>query len=300
MSLPPGGLLALLGGMAAAGSGERVQIGEITAALGRAGLGGAILVPALIPLSPATVVFGVATVCGVTIAPVALQIMCDARKLWLPGPACRIGVSRSALLWLERTLGPAFAWLEGRTRPRWTWLMRPPAGHVPGAVSFGVGAAMPFLELVPLSSTTGGAAVTLMVLGLLLDEVPLHPRPRSFGRRRDPGCHPLRAAAARGRGAARQLAHRVAQADGRYGAASEHLLGRLALYGGSADCRPHAEASPPSPRVSPPWSPNPTASGTCRSLRNSGHSRREPSGIRITEATRPISGWRTFSPPSCW
>ncbi len=170
VSLPPGGLVALLRAMAAAGSGERVQIGEITAALGRAGLGGAILVPALIALSPATVVFGVATVCGVTIALVALQIMGDARKLWLPGPVCRIGVPRSALLWLERSLGPSFAWLDGRSRPRWTWLMRAPLGHVPGAVTFGVGAAMPFLELVPLSATTGGAAVTLMVLGLLLDD----------------------------------------------------------------------------------------------------------------------------------
>lgn len=168
--LPPGGLVSLLDGMAAAGTGDRVSLGQITRALGPAGLGGAILVPALIALSPATVIFGVATVCGLMIAVIAAQIMWNAPRLWLPAPVCRLSVQRSALVWLRNRLTGPFGWLENRSRVRLIPLMRAPLGHVPGAVAFTLGAAMPFLELVPLSATTGGAAVTLMVLGLLLDD----------------------------------------------------------------------------------------------------------------------------------
>lgn len=168
--LPSGGLGALLERMASAGSGDRVALGEITEALGPAGLGGAILVPALIALSPATVIFGVATVCGLTIAVIAAQIMWNAPKLWLPAVICRLSIRRAAIVWLRDRLSGPLAWLEGHSKPRLTVMMRAPLGHVPGAVTFALGLSMPFLELVPLSATTGGAAITLMVLGLLLDD----------------------------------------------------------------------------------------------------------------------------------
>jgi len=170
VSLPPGGLVGLLDAMAGAGRGARVSIGEITASLGPAGLGGALLVPALIAVSPATVFFGVASVCGIAIAAIAAQIMVDAPRLWLPAPICRMTVPRGALVWLRDRLSGPFGWITRRSRPRLRFLMRAPLGHVPGAATLVVGLSMPVLELVPLSATTGGAAVTLMVLGLLLDD----------------------------------------------------------------------------------------------------------------------------------
>lgn len=170
VSLPPGGLVALLDAMADAGTGDEPSLDEITRALGPAGLGGAILVPALVALSPATIVFGVASVCGLTIAAIAVQIMAGASRLHLPAFIRRLRVRRSALSWLRATLARPFAAIERLSRPRLVFLMRAPLGHVPGAVTFVVGLSMPFLELVPLSATTGGAAVTLMVLGLLLDD----------------------------------------------------------------------------------------------------------------------------------
>lgn len=170
VSLPPGGLVALLDAMATAGEGDRASLDAITRALGAAGLDGAILVPALIALSPATVMFGVATVCGLAIAAIAAQIMAGAERLHLPGFVRHLAVPRSALVWLRDRLTKPFQWTERRSRPRLRFLMRAPLGHVPGAVTCAIGLSMPFLEVVPLSATTGGAAVTLMVLGLLLDD----------------------------------------------------------------------------------------------------------------------------------
>jgi len=170
LMLPPGGLVALLDAMAGAGEGDRVRLEQVTAALGPAGLGGAMLVPALIAFSPATVVFGVSTFAGLAIALISVQMMIGARRLWLPGPIRRMEVRRTALLWIRDRLAPPFAWLERRSRPRLTLLMHPPLGHVPATVIFVIGATMPVLEVVPLSATTGGAAVTLMVLGYLLDD----------------------------------------------------------------------------------------------------------------------------------
>lgn len=170
VTLPPGGLAALLDSMAEAGEGDRASLGDITSSLGPAGLGGAILVPALIALSPATMVIGVTSVTGIAIAAIAAQIMLDASELWLPDRIKRISIRRSALVWLRDRLRAPFAAIERWSKPRLRFLMRSPFGHVPGAVTFMVGAAMPFLEFVPLSATVCGAAVTLMVLGLLLDD----------------------------------------------------------------------------------------------------------------------------------
>ncbi|MGB3408597.1 MAG: exopolysaccharide biosynthesis protein [Jannaschia sp.] len=169
--LPVGGLVTLLSTIADAGADEdRVTIGEITKALGPAGMGGAILLPALLAVSPASAVFGVATVCGLTIALIAAQIMAKARRLWLPGWIRRRRIRRSVLVALRDRLTPWFAWIERKSRPRLTLLQRDPLGIVPGVVTFAIGLSMPLLELVPMSATTGGAAVTLMVLGLLLDD----------------------------------------------------------------------------------------------------------------------------------
>lgn len=169
-ALPADGLQGVLVAIAEAGHGPRVTLGDITRALGPGGPSVAILAPALVALSPATAIFGVATVSGLAIALLAAQIMLDRQTLWLPGIVLRISLRRTHLDWMRRRLDGPLAWIERRTRPRLTALMRWPLGHVPGAATFGIGAALPFLELVPLSATTGGAAVTLMVLGLLLDD----------------------------------------------------------------------------------------------------------------------------------
>ncbi|PWJ18166.1 exopolysaccharide biosynthesis protein [Jannaschia seohaensis] len=168
--VPPVGLVTLLESMAAAGEGERVALGDVAKSMGPAGPAGVLLIPALIAVSPASALLGMATLTGLTIAFVALQIMAGVRQLWLPGWFYRIRVPRSALAWTRDRLSPPLAWIERRSRPRLTLLMRWPLGHLPGLSTFLVGLGMPFLEFVPMSATTGGAAVVLMTVGLILDD----------------------------------------------------------------------------------------------------------------------------------
>ena len=163
-------LRTLVATMAQSGTGDRVSVDDLVVALGPRAFGPLLLVPSLLALSPLTAVFGVASVCGLMIAALSAQLMARRPRIWLPSFVLSRSIERRRAEWLRRRLERPLAWIERHSRPRLVWLMRYPLGHLPGSVCFAIGCAMPLMELVPMSATLGGAAVTLMVVGLLLDD----------------------------------------------------------------------------------------------------------------------------------
>ena len=168
--LPPGTLRTAVRAMASAGDGNRVRVSEVLDTLGRDAFAPVLLMPALVALSPATVVVGLATVCGLSIALLSAQIVARRRCIWLPGFVLSRRIDRTRLEWIARRLDAPLAWIERRGRRRLTALNRWPLAYLPASICTLVGLAMPAMELVPLSATTGGAAVALMVVGLILDD----------------------------------------------------------------------------------------------------------------------------------
>lgn len=164
----PSDLPRLMARIAATGTRDRVSFGEIVDALGPSQRSLLLLLPALLAFSPATIVFGVATMCGLIIALVSLQLLLRRDGLWLPrfirDASLKRSVLQRAVTWLDRPLG----WLQTRARPRLLALVTGPLGSLPMFMTALLGLALPFLEMVPLSATTGGFAITLMVLGILL------------------------------------------------------------------------------------------------------------------------------------
>src|SRR5690606_16055838 len=68
-----------------AGNGDDdVAVSDIVHRIGDDAFAPLMLAPALIMLSPATAIFGVATLCGVLIALIAMQIVLGRKQLWLP------------------------------------------------------------------------------------------------------------------------------------------------------------------------------------------------------------------------
>ena len=114
--------------------------------------------------------FGVATVCGLMIAALSAQLMARRARIWLPRMVLARSIRRERVHSLRRWLERPLAFVERHSRPRLLWLMRHPFGHLPGSTCFAIGCAMPLMALVPMSATLGGACVTLMVVGLLLDD----------------------------------------------------------------------------------------------------------------------------------
>ncbi|MCC7320994.1 MAG: exopolysaccharide biosynthesis protein [Rubellimicrobium sp.] len=157
-------ILARLAGLTGNG---RVSVQRILSCFGEASFLPALLVPALIVVSPLSGIFFLPTVMGLSIALIAAQMLSGRRTLWLPEILLRQGVSgarlRQAVGWLER---PG-AWIDGLTTPRLGVLFVWPLRLVPVLGCLVAGLMMPFLELVPLSSTVLGLAVTLFAVAIL-------------------------------------------------------------------------------------------------------------------------------------
>lgn len=147
--------------------GPEVCLRDVAETLGRASFIPNLMLPALAVVSPLSGIPLFSSFCGIWIALVSAQMLLHRDHVWLPGFLMRRRVSgerlRTATEWLIR---PA-AWLDRLTRPRLAFLLRPPLVWLAQAVCLMAGLAMPFLELVPFTSSMLGAVVFLLSLAML-------------------------------------------------------------------------------------------------------------------------------------
>jgi len=145
----------------------QVSLGELLREFGPASFVPALMVPALIVVSPLSGIFFLPTVCGLTIALIAAQLLIGRRHLWLPAiltrrslPGHRVG---AMIARLERWSG----WVDRHTQPRLGLLQRWPLRLLAPVGCIVAGLMMPFLELVPLSSSILGAAIVCFSVSIL-------------------------------------------------------------------------------------------------------------------------------------
>ena len=166
-ALPPG-LTAIVEDVLALCDDREVRVGALVTGFGRAGLLPLILLPALIVASPLSAIPLLSTVNGLIIGLAALQLAAGRKCLWLPGMLANRSISTRRLKAGVRRMRPAAQWLDGRTRTRLSILARPPFSSLVALICAGCGLAMPFLELVPMSSSLLALTAMLLALGLLV------------------------------------------------------------------------------------------------------------------------------------
>ncbi|GLQ39566.1 hypothetical protein GCM10007908_31860 [Rhizobium albus] len=151
----------------AAGDGDVVSIADIVTALGRASFAPLLLVPGLIIISPLSGIPGLSSIGGFIIALISVQMALQRSHVWLPRWILKREVGRDrlnrALDFMERPV--RFA--DRITRPRLELLVQPPLALIPQFLCVACGAAMPFFELVPFSSSLLATAVTLFATALV-------------------------------------------------------------------------------------------------------------------------------------
>src|SRR6056297_2327678 len=141
---------------------DGLDLGDILDAFGEAAF-----LPVLIVVSPLSGIPLLPTFFGMMIALVSLQMIRGTPRIWLPGVVRRRRIPGARLhAALDRLRGFA-DWLDRSARDRMGVLVSPPLDLLPKAACALAGAAMPFLELVPLSSSILGVAVALFATGLL-------------------------------------------------------------------------------------------------------------------------------------
>ena len=148
---------------------ERVTLGDIVEAFGRRSFLPMLMVPALLVLSPLSGLPLFSSVCGLTIALIAGQMLWPGRDhLWLPERLMRQQVSGDRARRAVARLGKLARWLDARARDRRHVLVaQRPGRQILETCWLVAGLAMPVFELVPFTSSILGFAVLLMATALL-------------------------------------------------------------------------------------------------------------------------------------
>lgn len=147
---------------------DRIIVGEMVDAFGSQSFLPLLMIPALLVVSPLSGIPLFSSACGITIAAISVQMVAGRQRLWLPQFVVRRSLegerARDAI---ERLHGVA-SWLDHHAQDRFRPLLRWPGRKLIQALCLLCGIAMPFLEVVPFSSSVLGAAVLLFATALLL------------------------------------------------------------------------------------------------------------------------------------
>lgn len=149
-----------------AAEGAQVSVRHLVEAMGRSSIAAMLLLPALVVVSPVSGIPGVSIAGGLVIALIAAQITLGRRAIWLPEFILRLNLPGGKLRkGLDAIKRPAEK-IDGvihRRRILPEALMR----HILGGMATAIGLVMPFLELIPFTSSIAAAVVATIALAML-------------------------------------------------------------------------------------------------------------------------------------
>ena len=126
-----------------------------------------LMVPALLVVSPLSGIPLFSSFCGLMIALIASQMLIGRERLWLPEFLLRRAIRGERARGAMGKLRKFASFLDRHARQRLAFLVRPPLNKLMHLLTMLCGLAMPFLELLPFSSSILGVAVVLFSVGFL-------------------------------------------------------------------------------------------------------------------------------------
>ncbi len=146
---------------------DHLLMRDLIAQFGVASFSTLMLVVSVLLVSPLSGVPLFSTVCGITIALIASQAAWGRTALWLPDRLldAKFSLSRlgRGLHWMRRLA----RWLDERTAKRLAVLVTQPFSRVVYGACTLAGLGLPFMELVPFTSSLIGASIAVISVGLL-------------------------------------------------------------------------------------------------------------------------------------
>lgn len=146
---------------------DTTSIRQIVQALGENSLTPNLIFVALAVVSPLSGVPLFSSICGITIALISAQMLIGRDHIWLPSLVMSRRIDSNKLDRALTALRRPAGWLDRVTRPRLRWLVRGPVRKLTQALCMVCGLAMPFLEIVPFTSSLLGSVVSLLAFGML-------------------------------------------------------------------------------------------------------------------------------------
>ncbi|MEY8882147.1 exopolysaccharide biosynthesis protein [Donghicola sp. XS_ASV15] len=146
---------------------QQVTLREVIEGFGPTSFLSVIMAVALLIVSPLSGIPLFSSLCGLTIAFVSAQMFWGVDHLWLPDFIMRQTVSGEKMCAALLKMRKAADWLDNKAERRLLFMVRGPMRKLLEFLCILCGGIMPFLELVPFSSSILGLATLLIATALL-------------------------------------------------------------------------------------------------------------------------------------
>jgi len=146
---------------------DEVSVAQVLEGFGPASFVPLLVVPAFLVVTPLSGIPLLPTVLVLVIGLVALQMVARREHLWLPEVLKRRTISGRRLARAVEHARPLARWIDRNSRDRLAIFVAEPLATVARLACAACGLSMPFLELVPFSSSILAAAVLFFSVGFL-------------------------------------------------------------------------------------------------------------------------------------
>lgn len=150
--------------------GEEVSIGLIQQIAGTRAAGPMLLLPALIVVSPLSIIPGLPTIVGLNTILVASQVAMGRDQLWLPSWLTERAIPAKHGKRLLRFLAPVGAVADKMVKPRASATVGPLFRRIGATICVAVGCIMPMLEFIPFTSTWAAGVVAVYALAITVKD----------------------------------------------------------------------------------------------------------------------------------
>lgn len=158
-------MLEHIGGLAK--DAEQVSLAQVVDSVGDRSFGPLLLIIGLMLFSPLSGVPGMAIFSGMFILLIALQMLLGRKHFWLPGFILRRSVAQGKLTKALDWVTPGARRIDRLIKPRLNFMLHPSSTYLIALLCVLVGTALPFMELVPFSSSIVGLALAILGLALV-------------------------------------------------------------------------------------------------------------------------------------
>lgn len=164
---PPKSLMDLLRAMRPDPGASTITIRTILTRIGTRSFAPAVLIPALILVSPLSAIPGMPTMGALLILTIAVQALMARNHLWLPDFLMRRSLSSKRMLQAIGFLERPAHWVDQHSKRRLRLLTAVPLSAIAWLAVVVLVVPMPFLEILPMATSVGATFVALIAIGLM-------------------------------------------------------------------------------------------------------------------------------------
>lgn len=146
---------------------DRLSMRQVVESVGSRSFGPMLLIMGITLFSPLSGIPGMAVFAGMFVMLIALQMLIGRKNFWLPAFILDRSVPQDKLVKAINWVKPTARRIDRLIKPRLNFMLHPSSTYLIAGLCVTVAAGLPFLELVPFSSSIVGLALAILGLALV-------------------------------------------------------------------------------------------------------------------------------------